>query len=416
MERPWIGFGLANPPTADPRAPQPTPTTLHVRLRTGAMDASDPQGQQLDMMEVRGIDIGRPTTSSAEPGNGATRGPIVIAVDPPGASITLTGSVIDWPYSREPVVGGIARVSFHRGFIDAARAADPRVSSEMLLRVALMGVTTRDLRQYAELELQPTIPQMIKLVQAEVTPGEVQSYYAAGYGFGVEELIRLKRAEVRVDHAVALDEGGFRFTADELIRLHDADVTPPYAIGMKRAGFAEDVETLVRLREAGVEPAYAQRMRELGVAPKVESLIRLHAHGISPQSVETFQRARYDFDADQLIVLADAGVSSRDTLYLREAGYDFSMDDLVKLAKWRVPASFSLALVSDEFEHLTADQIVDMRLRRVTPEMVRLLRQGRGVAGGPDRDVAAPLALPALPPLDPVEPDDGQVGADEAVN
>lgn len=406
IERPWIGFGLA----AKGSRPEPTPTTLHVRLRTGTVDEKDPKGQQLEMMEVRGIDIGRPRTdvnSAPQAGDG----PVVIAVDPPSASITLTGNEIDWPYGNEAVVGGVARVSFHESFVEAAQEADREVTAQTLLRAALMGVTTADLRQYSQLELMPTIPQIIQLVRGRVAASEVQAYYLAGYGFGVEELLRLKAAGVTVEDAVGFAEGGFKLDASQLAALHEADVSPAYAIGLRAAGFvdgADGVATLIRLRKAGVAPGYAQRMRDLGVAPDVEALVRLHANGITPETVETFQAAKYNFDAGELIALKEAGVSAREALYFREAGYAFSMEDLIKLAKWRVPASFTLGLVSDDFALLSADQIIDLRLRRITTEQVRLLRQTRAGegAGGDSPGAAAqmPLSFPEPPPLPPVVP------------
>lgn len=403
LERPWIGFGLAKP--GAPESEQPTPSTLHMRLRTGDASEADPKGERLQMMEVTGIDIGRPT--SVEPSATEARtGPLVIAVDPPGASITLTGAMIEWPYSKkEPVVGGIARITFNRGFLDAARRADPQASTELLLRAALMNVTTADLRQYNQLELQPTLEQIIQLVIAKVTPSEIQNYYQAGYAFKVPELMELKRVGVDVSHAVGFAEGGFEYKAADLIALHRAGVEPGYAIGLKQAGFADGVEMVIRLKKAGVEPKYAHRMRDLGVAPNVDTLVRLHDNDISPESVETFQRAKYDFNAEQLIMLDDAGVVAQDTLYLREAGYDFTIEDLVKLARWKVPTQFTLSLVSDDFELMSADQIVELRLRRVTPDMVSLIRQNRAPGQtGATEPPAAQLPMPQpLPELEPVE-------------
>lgn len=405
IERPWIGFGLANPPGIDPGNPPPTPSTLHMRLRAGPADEDDPAGEKLEMIEVTGADIGRPGTTQGV----IQEGPIVIALDPPAASFTFTGTRIDWPDRKEAVVGGVVRITFNRGFVAAAKHADDQVTTQTLLRAALMGVSTAELRQYNQLELQPDMEEILRLFSAQVVPATIQAYYEAGYGFGVEELLQLRAAGVDVAHAVGFVEGDFRFDAAQLIALHDAEVTPGYAIGMKQAGFAEDVETLIRVKKAGVEPAYAAAMRELGVATGDAELIALHAKGITPESVETFQKAEYDLTAQQLITLHDAGVSAQDALYMREAGYDFSLEDLLKLARWKVPTSYTLSLMSDDFSPMSADQIVDLRLRRVTPEMVRLLRQQRVAEGEPQRDDAVGKATPpptvVQPQLAPLTPE-----------
>src|SRR5690606_13852112 len=152
--------------------------------------------------------------------------------------------------------------------------------------------------------------------------------------------------------------------------------------------------------------------------------VLLHRAAISPQAVEVFQQAGYAPDARTLIALKQAGVQPADALALREAGYDFSLRDLMLLAKWRVPASFALALASEAYQHLSADQIVNLRLRRITPEMVRLLRQRRDDAAtaeaayelgdeaasatdaqrAPVHPAVVAPPLSPLPPLNPAAP------------
>lgn len=420
MERKWIGFGLV-PPEGDAKAAITGPATVQVRLRTGPTDAKDPQARASETFEIKNVDIGRPRAPTGE-----AMGPVVVTLDSPAASLTLTGGPIEWPYGREKVVGGVARVTFNREFLSAARDIEPKSSTITLLRAALLGVSSAELRMYDRLELQPNLAQVIDLVQAGVAPSAIEAYYAAGYGLTVADLLRLQAGGVSVEDAVAFRKDGFEFTADELLRVKGGDVTPAYARGMKEAGFAQDVDMLLRLRSAGVSTDYANRMRGLKVATDESSLTKLHTASISPTTVETFQRARYTPNADQLIEFKTAGVKADDALYLRDAGYDFSHADLINLAKWQVPVGFTLGLMSKEFEPLSADQIVDMRLRRVTPEMVRALRQPRQATGVAARDERrrlpdeadgvdaipgvdpGPITLPDLPPPEPeLEPAGG---------
>ncbi len=410
LERAWLGFGLA-PRSA--KEPAPTgPTTVQVRLRTGPTDAEDPQASGLETFEIQNVDIGRPRTATGD----EVDGPVVVTLDSPAASLTLTGGLIEWPYGREKVVGGVSRVTFNREFLAAAREAEPTASTITLLRAALLGLSASEMLLYHRLELQPDLDEVIELVQAGVSAGVIESYYAAGYGLSSAELIRLRVANVDVDDAVAFRRDGFELNADELILLREQDVSPTYARGMKRAGFAEDVSMLVRLRNAGVDTAYANEMRRLNVVPNETSLLKLHRARIAPETVETYQRARYRPTAEQLITLQEAGVKADDALALRDGGYNFTQEELIKFARWRVPAPYILSLMSPDYEPLNADQIVDMRLRTVTPEMVRLLRQPRSGSfvkdpNAEDADAvdaspgAVPITLPDLPPLDPVEPE-----------
>lgn len=408
LERAWIGFNLAEEKEGQPVIQGPE--TVHVRLRTGPADANDPQARASETFEVRNVDVGRPRSSTGE-----ALGPTVITLDSPAASLTMTGGPIDWPYGREKVIGGVSRVAFNRDFLGAAREIDAEPPTVTLLRAALVGVDAAELGRYGRLELQPSLDDVIRLVQAGVDPGSIESYYLAGYGqLSVEELIRLRQADVAVEDAVAFRRDGFDLGADDLIRLRQQDVTPEYARGLKQAGFAQDVDMLVRLRNEQVTTEYANQMKRLGVAPDEASLVKLHRARITPVTVETYQKARYTPNADDLLALQAGGVKAEDALFLREAGYDFTQADLIKLAKWQVPVSFTLSLMSPGFEPLSADQIVDMRLRRVTPEMVRVLRQPRERGNGVPAEADAvdeprgggtlPVALPELPPPEPLDP------------
>src|SRR5690606_34252956 len=103
----------------------------------------------------------------------------------------------------------------------------------------------------------------------------------------------------------------------------------------------------------------------------------LHQRSISVETVSTFRDAGYRLQADQLILLDRAGVQARDALALRRAGYSFTLDDLMELARWRVPVRFTLSLMDERYEPLAADQIVNLHLRRITPQMVQALRRPR---------------------------------------
>jgi len=285
--------------------------------------------------------------------------------------------------------GGVARITLHDPFIAAAQRLAPKLSVQQLLRLGLRDLSAEQVRGYAELDQQPTYQQVLALADNAVDPTWIAELNHAGYGFTIDELIALKAAGLPTAKAVALREGGLIYDAEQLIALHEADVSAEYALSMKASGYAESSDALIRLREAGVSTDDAAAMRQRGVAEDTRTLLDLHAAAVTPTIIDTFEEAGYALSAANLLVLQEAGVKAADALAFKKAGYDFSLTDLLKLRRWQVPSDYVLALVCDEFTPLTADQVVDLRLRKVSPELVRSLRQ-------PQRDATAQSA-PMLP-------------------
>lgn len=376
VERRWVStqlWPLDGPPPAGSRE-------LLVQLTTPT-HTGEKQSESYTL-DIDPAHIGSPRTTQAQ-----LDGPLVVAVDRPGASLAFAGGVVGKGDSSQPVYGGITRVSFSRDFLSAARQVDKNPTVVELMRAALLGLNADALRQYNALELSPSLAQVVELTRHEIPPADIAALYDAGYTFTVPELVRLDNAGARVQDAVAMREGGLNYDVNELIRLHNARVDAPYALGMKEAGFAQSVEQLARLRRVGVEPLYAQRMKQMRVVTNDRQLIQLHQAGVAPETVATYQQAKYEPTVTELLLLKQRGVNADDALAFRKTGYNFTLEELMRLARWRVPRDFVVALMSDEFEPLSTDAIVDLHLRRVTPDMIRSLRKARSGAG-----ILAPVA------------------------
>jgi hypothetical protein len=136
-------------------------------------------------------------------------------------------------------------------------------------------------------------------------------------------------------------------------------------------------------------------MRRLGVAHTDEDVLVLHQRRISPRGVAMFQQAGYMLTRDELVQVSARGVTADEAFALKNIGYDFSIDDLMKLRQWEVPTDYVIALWSDDFRPLAADQIVELRLRRITPEMVQAMRQHNAAS---HETLATPSPDPAAPP------------------
>jgi len=348
------------------RAIRLSPQRIQVRESAPAADDAEPDDQEADDAKPEGTgapeDDGRPT--------------VVVAIDQPAGSFTFTGNPVtgDKNAGPLPLKAGRVRISLHPSLVRAVRSVKPDASLRLALRVALEGLDGARIEQYAGLEAEPTLEDMITLHRAAVTPQTVAAYEQAGYAFDVPALLRLTAAGVTAGDAVELSTGGFRCSADDLIALHEAGVAAADAVAYREAGFADTAEGVLRLHAAGVPTSYAADLRKLMPKLDADGLIAIHGAGVTARDVRVYQQAEYRPDAKTLLILHAAGVRPDDALALREAGYDFAVADLIRLADWDVPASFAEAVMSPRHRRLSSGEIVDLWLRRITPEQVELLR------------------------------------------
>ncbi len=384
LERPWAGRPLPAHDVADEQDAGDTELIdVHVRLRQAGADAEQvpPQSYAVRM----------PPWQAAAPGvlndPAGEANPIVLVVDRPGLSMTFAGEPVGGRRGSATMHDGIARITLHDSFVAAAQRIAPKLSVQQLLLLGLRDLSAEQLRGYADLDQAPGYEQVLALADHAVDPTYIAELNHAGYAFEVDELITLKAAGVPTGKAVALRQGGLIYTADQLIALHRGDVSASYALGMKDADYADTADDLIRLRAADVTTDYAAALRQREVADSPQTLLDLHTAEVTPTIIDTFKEAGYRLGAAELLVMQQAGVKADDALAFKKAGYDFSIADLLKLRRWQVPSDYVLALVSDEFTPLTADQVVDLRLRKVSPELVRSLRT-------PQRDATAQSTPP----------------------
>ena len=365
VERAWLGSSLTSL-TADEG-----PARRRIDLRL-----TDAQGQAVRRrtLSVPQTAVGKPASNGSDAASA-----VALVLDQPGASFTFTRG--------ETTTGGVVRIAFRDDFIAAASAFQPRPALDQMIEAAALGLDGDLLRRFLRLPVTLTLAHAIQLTAGDVTPEAVRRLHEAGYRLSVADLVRLQEAGVSIDAAVTLRDAGLNYSVNELIALQRAGVVPGYAIAMQATGYGGDATTVLRLHRGGVSTGYAARMRSLGVAQDADGLLRLHNANITPASVATLQQAGYDLPIDTLIALHQAGVEADDVRQLHTARYDFTPADLISLRKWQVPTAYMLALTEGGFEPLTADEIIDLHLRRITPAMVHSLRQprrGPTTAGGRD--------------------------------
>jgi hypothetical protein len=174
----------------------------------------------------------------------------------------------------------------------------------------------------------------------------VRKIESAGYKASVSDLISLRFAGVKADGAVAFHDAGYAFSVNDLRSLRFAGVAPEYAAQLKHAGYNLDANQLRALRFAGVGAEFAVELRQAG----------------------------YQFSGDELRNLRFAGVSSSDAAELKKAGYNFSAEELRRLKFSGVSADYAVAAAVPGRSHLSADQLIHLRMRGVDALTLRKLR------------------------------------------
>lgn len=365
VERRWTGSSLGSLTAED----GPDRRKIDLRL-------TDTQSQ---VVRRRTISVPRTALGRPAAAADAKASPVALVLDQPGASFTFTRG--------EQTTGGIVRIAFRNDFVTAASAFKPRPALDEMIEAAALGLDGDLLRRFLSLPVRLTLTDAVQLTAGGVTPDAVRRLDESGYRLSVADHMRLRSAAVSVNTAVTLRDAGLVYSVDELVALQDAGVPSGYPIALQATGYGGDAATVLRLHKAGVTTQYAARMRSLRIAQDADGLLRLHAANITPTQVDTLQRAGYELPIDTLIALHRAGVEAENVRQLRAARYDFTPDDLLRLAKWQVPTAYMLALTEGGYEPLTADEVIDLHLRRITPAMVHSLRQpqrGPSTAGGRD--------------------------------
>jgi len=129
----------------------------------------------------------------------------------------------------------------------------------------------------------PSVADLIKLAEHDVTPDYIASLGAAGIHLhSSEELVRIRDHDVTIDYINGLRQAGYRnLTPEQYVRLRDHDVTLAFVSGMQAAGYRPTPEELVRLRDHDVTPEYVADLARHGYTHlSIDDLIRLRDHGV----------------------------------------------------------------------------------------------------------------------------------------
>ncbi len=302
--------------------------------------------------------------------------PVLMALHRPGVSIEFKGVPLSGSGAGgQSMYGGLARITIRDDFIIAAQRIEPRPTVAQLVLLGLRGLTADQVAGYTRLPQLPTYEQIIELADAGVLPTYVRQLNTPGYSFDVKDLIAVKAAGVEIEMARKLREAGLIYDADQLIAVHQASVPTEYTLAMHRAGFAADDKALLSLHRADVPTYYAAAMRSRGLADDGPTLLSLHAAGVTADQADTYTRAGYNLGAKDLLRLLEAGVSPEDALQLKQAGYAFTIADLLMLRLAEVPADYALSMIRDGFTPLSAEKLIDLHARGVSPELADSLRR-----------------------------------------
>ncbi len=268
-------------------------------------------------------------------------------------------------FSFSPNPDYVARVTPH------LRAAP---SGSDWLWLTLQDVQAEEIEAFARSGARLDAAEVCRLKAHGVKP-EYLAAVREGQDFSIDEVIRLRTYGVPSDGPAKLRQAGYQFGADSLVRLRTYGVTVEEAAAWKEAGFALDANELVRLRTYGVRPAFGKAVRAVLSQPTVDELVRLRTYGVSEQFLAEMGQADSRFTAEDLVHLRTYGVPADYVVAWRKAGFDFSARELTRLRTYGVPASYAAALSVPNRKPLSAEMIIKLRQRGLSPEEVRQLRE-----------------------------------------
>jgi hypothetical protein len=215
----------------------------------------------------------------------------------------------------------------------------------------------------------------LELALADLQLDYVRGIESAGYATSTSELLGLKFSGVTVQYAVALRDAGYDFKAEDLRSLRFSGVDAEWAKKLRSGGYHFDANDLRNLRFSGVDADDAVKFRKAGYELSANELRNLRFSGVSAEYAAAFAEAGYKFTPENLRKLRFSGVPDDYAAELKKAGYDFSAEQLTRLRFSGVPADYATALAVPDRKMLTAEQLINLRMRGVDSEAARQLRE-----------------------------------------
>ena len=269
---------------------------------------------------------------------------------------------------------GMARVTLDRGFVDAALRVESPARRGDILWLALQGLDRPALENFAGLRTDLDLDDLHALNAAGVTARKLAELERLGTVFRPDELRELLASGVTIDDAIAFREAGFPGEVAAMTKLKAAGVGRESAVALDRAGLGGNVDRAAALTEAGIPPRYIDLVSRLGYSRGTD-VRRLYEARVEPLMIRRLQRAGLDrAPVDTLIDARGAGVTGEDALAMAEAGYDVSLPELIALKQAGIDRAFIEAVADDQFKPLPADQLIELKRRGLTAEMIRELR------------------------------------------
>lgn len=176
--------------------------------------------------------------------------------------------------------------------------------------------------------------------------------------------------------------GFTRSDVDQLTAMGIHGATASYVRELGSLGYRLSADDVVAFKIHGVEPAYIREMAAIGPALRQISpsdLVALRIHGVKPQFVREMAAIGPGFrnvTADDLVTMAIHGVQpDLARAFVQLEGGRLKADDVVSMAIHGVNADFVRKLAELGYKDLSADDLVSMAIHGVTADYVQRLSQ-----------------------------------------
>jgi hypothetical protein len=215
---------------------------------------------------------------------------------------------------------------------------------------------------------------VINLKRFGVKPDFVAKLSPKYPDYQAEDYTKIKRFGVNDSYALEVAESGHAFSSDDLIHLRRYGVPSDWPAACAVLEKIHGSDDLVSLRRYGVSLDFLKAAHASSAVQSAEDIVNLRRHGISTQFLNELNASTSTLSVDQIIQLRNAGVSADFFLSIQKIG-GYSVDEIIQFRHRGVGIELIRAANPPDRPTLSAEAIMELKIRGVSPKSVGELRQ-----------------------------------------
>lgn len=254
-----------------------------------------------------------------------------------------------------------------------ALSGEPLTARQLLMCI-IQKTDTQTLKDYQKTGIHLAGDQLWDWIRHNVSGKEVMSLKAHLKDLSASDVINLKRFGVKPDFVAKLSPKYPDYQAEDYTKIKRFGVNDSYALEVAESGHAFSSDDLIHLRRYGVSLDFLKAAHASSAVQSAEDIVNLRRHGISTQFLNELNASTSTLSVDQIIQLRNAGVSADFFLSIQKIG-GYSVDEIIQFRHRGVGIELIRAANPPDRPTLSAEAIMELKIRGVSPKSVGELRQ-----------------------------------------